>query len=219
MATKSGYQLCPNTIARIMKQIGTQVTIYSKHVSGYHSYKGKVGTVNSNLLHQKFDAKVPFSVLHTDITQVKLANHKWGYISAIIDEASREVITAVVSESANKIQLYNTLNDLKSKLPIGSKPIMHSDQGWQYQTPEYQETLANLKITPSMSRKGNCLDNAPIESFFSILKREKLNRQPIKDIEDLKRIVSTYVKWFNNKRISMNKKGLTSVECRNQVLI
>ncbi|MGE9198521.1 IS3 family transposase, partial [Lacticaseibacillus rhamnosus] len=69
---------------------------------------------------------------------------------------------------------------------------------------------------PSMSRKGNCHDNAPMESFFNLLKRERLNRQPIKDLEELKQIVDHYVTWFNHDRISLNKNGLTPIEYRNQ---
>ncbi|WZK66190.1 IS3 family transposase [Lacticaseibacillus rhamnosus] len=93
---------------------------------------------------------------------------------------------------------------------------MHSDQGWQYQTREYQSQVHAMGIVPSMSRKGNCHDNAPMESFFNLLKRERLNRQPIKDLEELKQIVDHYVTWFNHDRISLNKNGLTPIEYRNQ---
>ncbi|WP_146995646.1 DDE-type integrase/transposase/recombinase, partial [Schleiferilactobacillus harbinensis] len=93
------------------------------------------------MLHQRFDAQEPFTVLHTDVTQVKLVDHSWGYISAVIDEASREVITIIVSNSANKGQLHLTLDDLAKKLPANVTPIMHSDQGWQYQTREYQSRV------------------------------------------------------------------------------
>ncbi|OAU38404.1 integrase, partial [Lacticaseibacillus rhamnosus] len=167
----------------------------------------------------QFDAEEPFTVLHTDITQVRLLDHSWGYISAIIDEASREVITVIVRNSANKEQLHLTLDDLAKKLPTGVTPIVHSDQGWQYQTREYQSRVHAMGIIPSMSRKGNCHDNAPMESFFNLLKRERLNRQPIKDLEELKQIVNRYVTWFNHDRISLNKNGLTPIEYRNQAAV
>lgn len=218
VAQHAGYVYSPNTVNRLMKCLGLSVKIYSRHISGYHSYKGHVGTVNENLLHQTFTEQKPYKVLHTDITQVKLTNNTWGYISAVIDEASREVITSIVSPSANKAQLQLTLTDLANKLPSSSTPILHSDQGWQYQSNEYQNTLKALGIEPSMSRKGNCHDNAPIESFFSLLKRERLHRQPIQDLDHLKQIVKDYVQWYNNKRISLNKNGLTPVEYRNQVV-
>lgn len=216
MARRAGFKCSPNTVLRLMGQLDLSVTLYSRHTSGYHSYKGKVGTVNDNLLHQQFNAQKPFAVLHTDVTQVRLVDRSWGYISAIIDEASREVITIIVTNSANKEQLRLTLDDLAKKLPSGVTPIMHSDQGWQYQTREYQIRLHAMGIVPSMSRKGNCHDNAPMESFFNLLKRERLNRQPIKDIKELKQIVTHYARWFNHDRISLNKNGLTPIEYRNQ---
>jgi putative transposase len=219
MARKACFKCSPNTILRLMGQLNLSVTLYSRHTSGYHSYKGKVGTVNDNLLHQQFDAEEPFTVLHTDITQVRLLDNSWGYISAIIDEASREVITVIVRNSANKEQLHLTLDDLAKKLPTGVTPIVHSDQGWQYQTREYQSRVHAMGIIPSMSRKGNCHDNAPMESFFNLLKRERLNRQPIKDLEELKQIVNRYVTWFNHDRISLNKNGLTPIEYRNQAAV
>ncbi|AQW21457.1 hypothetical protein PL11_005675 [Lentilactobacillus curieae] len=69
-----------------------------------------------------------------------------------------------------------------------------------------------------MSRKGNCHDNAPIESFFNLLKRERLNRSKIEDLDRLEEITSQYVKWFNEDRISLNKNGLTPIEYRNQAI-
>lgn len=218
MAQRAGFKCSPNTVRRLMGQLDLSVTLYSRHVSGYHSYKGKIGTINDNLLRQQFDATEPFTVLHTDVTQVKLVDHTWGYISAIIDEASREVLTVVVSQSANKEQLHLTLDDLSKILPLGAMPIMHSDQGWQYQTREYQSRTKAMGIIPSMSRKGKCHDNAPMESFFNLLKRERLNRQPIQDLEELKTITNDYVHWFNHGRISLNKNGLTPIEYRNQAI-
>lgn len=202
-----------------MSDLGLKVVIYSKRTSVYSSYKGNVGRVAPNIVNQSFDAKSPLTVLHTDVTQVRLGNGKWGYISAITDEASREVLAAIVSASPNKTLIKDTLDELAKHLPEGYKPILHSDQGWQYQISEYQTRLKKMGIIQSMSRKGNCLDNAPIESFFSLLKRERLNRYPIKDIAVLRVMVNEYINWFNNKRISRTKKGLTPVEYRNQALI
>jgi len=166
MAKKVGYKISPNTVLKLMGELELTSTVYSRHTSGYHSYKGNVGTINDNLLKQKFNVTEPFTVLHTDVTQVKLLDHTWGYISAVMDGASREIITAIVTSHADRGQLSLTIDDLALKLPIDSMPIMHSDQGWQYQHKDYQDAMKELRITPSMSRKGNCHDNAPIESFF-----------------------------------------------------
>lgn len=202
-----------------MSAMGLKVSIYSKHTSKYSSYKGEVGKIAPNVLNQKFDAKQPLTVFHTDVTQLRLYNGNWGYISVITDEASKEVMAAVVSSSPNKAMIRDTLDAFESRLSIDSEPILHSDQGWQYQIPYYQMRLKEMGIKQSMSRKGNCHDNAPIESFFNLLKRECLNRYKINDLSQLRRMVCDYVQWFNNERISMNKNGLTPVEYRNQAMV
>lgn len=85
--------------------MGLKVSIYSKHTSKYSSYKGEVGKIAPNVLNQKFDAKQPLTVFHTDVTQLRLYNGNWGYISVITDEASKEVMAAVVSSSPNKAMI------------------------------------------------------------------------------------------------------------------
>ncbi|WP_202749096.1 DDE-type integrase/transposase/recombinase, partial [Enterococcus lactis] len=136
-----------------------------------------------NVLHQHFNETVPFKVLHTDVTQVCLADTKWAYVSAITDEASKEVLAFQVSNSPNSKLIMDTLDELTENIPEGIKPIIHSDQGWHYQLNYYTDKLSEKKFIQSMSRKGNCLDNAPIESFFHLLKTECLNGFPqCKDI-------------------------------------
>ncbi|MBA1392701.1 hypothetical protein EQ500_02250 [Lactobacillus sp. XV13L] len=149
-ALKAGFKCAPMTINKLMGELDLAVTVYSRHSSNYHSYKGQIGTVNDNLLKQQFQAIEPYNVLHTDIT-----NQHWGYISVVLDEVSREVIGAVVSQSANKQHLSDT--------------FIHSDQGRQYQTALYQQRVQAMGFTTSMSRKGNCHDNAPAD--FSPQKR------------------------------------------------
>lgn len=136
-----------------MGELNLQVTVYSRHTGRYSSFKGNVGTVNENLLKQKFDATKPYTVLHTDITQVRLTNGQWGYISEVIDEASGEVIGVVVSNSANKKQLSDTLDIFQAKIPLGSHAIIHSDQGWQYQNALYQTRIQEIGLIASMSRQ------------------------------------------------------------------
>jgi Transposase and inactivated derivatives len=218
MAEKAGYKISSNMVLRLMGELNLASTVYSHYMSGYHSYKGHTGTVNDNLLGQNFTATKPFSVMHTDVTQVKLTNNTWGYISAIMDEASREIITIIITDCADRNQLALTIDDFALKMPIDSQLIMHPDQDWQYQHKDYQNAMKELSVTPSMSRKGNCHDNAPMESFFNLMKRECLYRITIDNLEDLKQVVAKYVFWYNTKRISMNKNGLTPVEYREQAI-
>jgi putative transposase len=218
MAAKAGFHLCAETVRRLMSVQGLKVQVYSKHTSSYSSYKGKVGRIAPNIIKQVFSEVKPLTVFHTDITQIKLVNNQWGYLSCITDEASGEVVVAEVSASPGMQLIRDTLDGLASHINSESKPILHSDQGWQYQQKVYRQRLKNLNIKQSMSRKGNCHDNAPIESFFNLMKRECLNRIRIKNIEELTKIVSDYTYWFNNERISMNKNDLTPVEYRNQAI-
>lgn len=212
---KLNYPISPETVRKLMKQIGLKVRVYSKR-SHYSSYRGHRGHVAPNILKQKFNERQVYRVLHTDITQLKLDNNQFGYISAVIDEASNEVLATQVSASPNRILIEQTLQELNSRLAADSQPIIHSDQGWHYQLQYYRNELAKANLTQSMSRKGNCLDNAPIESFFNLMKRECLKRLKISSINQLREIVQEYVSWFNYERISLNKKGLTPVEYRNQ---
>ncbi|GAA2844604.1 hypothetical protein GCM10019815_04720 [Pediococcus damnosus] len=203
-----------------MDELNVQVSLYNRHRNGrYSSYKGTVGKVARNVLHQHFNETVPFKVLHTDVTQVRLADTKWAYVSAITDEASKEVLAFQVSNSPNSKLIMDTLDELTENIPEGIKPIIHSDQGWHYQLNYYTDKLSEKKFIQSMSRKGNCLDNAPIESFFHLLKTECLNGFPqCKDIGEFKEITKNYVDWFNNRRISQKTKGMTPCEYREHAL-
>ncbi|WP_019628950.1 IS3 family transposase, partial [Moritella marina] len=99
-----------------------------------------------------------------------------------------------------------------------SKPIVHSDQGWQYRHRGYQKQLAAHGLTQSMSRKGNCLDNAVAENFFGLLKTEMYHRQKFKDADELIEKLDEYIEYYNTKRIKVKLKGLTPIEYRNQAL-
>ncbi|KRM78471.1 hypothetical protein FC84_GL000913 [Lapidilactobacillus dextrinicus DSM 20335] len=115
-------------------------------------------------------------------------------------------------------QSHQTYDHRRIKKYLDAEGI-HSDQGWHYQTTDYQDKLKALNIVQSMSRKGNCLDNAPIESFFSLLKRKCLKRHKIHNLTELIHITHQYIDWFNNFRISLKTKGLTPVQYRNQTIV
>lgn len=105
----------------------------------------------------------------------------------------------------------DTLNELIMVLPEETMPTIHSDQGWHYQLEYYIDKLSENNFVQSMSRKGNCLDNAPIESFFHLYKTECLNGfPPCENIEELQEISKEYVKWCNDQRVSRKTKGCTN---------
>lgn len=201
-----------------MRKMGLKTRIYHKHTARYSSYKGAVGKKAPNILNQVFDETVPYKVLHTDVTEFKLTSGRKVYISPVIDEASLEILACAVSYSPEMKTIYAMLDELESKLPKGARPIMHSDQGFQYQNIGYQNRLREMNIIQSMSRKGNCHDNAPGETIFNLMKREKLNRLKIGSLEEMKEVLKEYIHWFNNIRRSNKLKYTTPVKYRNRVM-
>ena len=215
-----GIHLAGTTVRHLMAELGVQVEIYNRHRNGkYSSYRGHVGNVADNVLKQQFDAHQPYQVIHTDVTQVRLANQRWAYISVMTDEASKEVLAFQMSSHPNRELITNTLNELLDHLPDDVRPIIHSDQGWHYQLNYYTQKLKDYHFIQSMSRKGNCHDNAPIESFFHLYKTELLQGlPPCNNITELRKLSLTYIEHFNNERISLKTKGMTPVEYRNHAL-
>jgi len=163
-----GYTINHKTVLKLMQELGIKGKIRK---SKYKSYKGEIGKVAPNVLNRNFIALQPFEKLTTDVTEFNINDIK-VYLSPIMDLFNREIISYNISTSPNFYQTIDMLNGLFDKLPKKSTPILHSDQGWQYQMKEYQHLLKKHKIVQSMSRKGNCLDNSPMENFFGRLKVE-----------------------------------------------
>ncbi len=159
-----GFSYAPNTVRKLMRQLGLKTRVYSRRTARYSSYAGPAGVIKENILKQRFNETRPYHVLHTDITEYKLTSGKKVYISPVIDEASLEILACQVSYSPNMRLVYDMLTELKQKLPETAQPILHSDQGFQYRNNGYQARLCQMKIKQSMSRKGNCHDNAPREA-------------------------------------------------------
>ncbi|MEH5921745.1 IS3 family transposase, partial [Escherichia coli] len=110
----------------------------------------------------------------------------------------------------------NMLDQAFKKLNPHEHPVLHSDQGWQYRMRRYQNILKEHGIKQSMSRKGNCLDNAVVECFFGTLKSECFYLDEFSNISELKDAVTEYIEYYNSRRISLKLKGLTPIEYRNQ---
>lgn len=151
-----------------MKVLGLKSLIRGKK---YKSYKGSIGKITANLLDRKFKSIAPNQKWVTDITEFKVGNQKL-YLSPIIDLYNQEIISYELSERPIFNLVINMLKKAFKTLPNESKLMLHSDQGWQYQMRQYQFLLKEKGIIQSMSRKGNCLDNAIIENFFGTLKSE-----------------------------------------------
>lgn len=204
--------ICINhkTVQRLMKAIGLFCRVRMKK---YNSYKGDVGRIAPNLLERDFEAEKFNEKWVTDVTEFSLFGQKL-YLSPIMDLYNREIISYNISSSPNFAQITDMLEQAFMKIPEDTNLILHSDQGWQYQHKTYQKMLVDKGIRQSMSRKGNCLDNAVIENFFGLLKTELLYLQEFKSLEDFKQELTDYINYYNNVRIKAKFMGLSPVQYR-----
>jgi len=195
-----------------MKECGLKSVV---KVKKYRSYRGLQGKIAPNLLARDFRAESPCQKWVTDVTEFKVRGKKL-FLSPILDLYNGEIISYKLSEKATLPMVMGMLQKaIVKKFPVNGL-IIHSDQGWQYQMKVWQQALNDNNIRQSMSRKGNCLDNAVMESFFSILKSELFYLQQFTSIEELKKAIVNYIRYYNNDRIKLKLKGLSPVQYRTQ---
>ncbi|GHA41600.1 integrase [Photobacterium aphoticum] len=209
-----GIMLNHKTVQKLMMQLGLKSTVRPKK---YRSYRDQAGEAAPNVLERGFEASKPDEKWVTDVTEFKVKGQK-VYLSPVIDLFTREVVAYQLGQHADLRLVTGMLEEAISKLNLKSKPIIHSDQGWQYRHRAYQKQLNDNGLTQSMSRKGNCLDNAVAENFFALLKTEMYHNQHFEDADDLMEQIKKYIEYYNTKRIKVKLKGLTPIEYRNQAL-
>lgn len=208
---QKGMILNHKTVLKLMKSLNLRGK--QRKNGKYHSYKGEVGKVADNLLNRDFTASKPFEKLTTDVTQFNVCNDK-VYLSPVMDLYNREIIAYAISLSPNLEQIREMLQGLTDKLPSDTSPILHSDQGWQYQHSEFQRYLKEHNMIQSMSRKGNCMDNGAMENFFGRLKVEMFYGESFSSVEDFVQKLHEYIYYYNNERISLKLKGMSPVKYR-----
>ena len=198
------------TILRLIKTLGLKSII---RVKKHKSYKGEQGKIAPNILERKFKATAPNQKWATDVTEFNVSGNKL-YLSPIIDLFNQEIISYEMTERPVFNQIVVMLNKAFKKIPHNTNLVLHSDQGWQYQMKKYQVLLKEKGIIQSMSRKGNCLDNAIIENFFGILKSELFYTQKFKSLEELKKEIKQYIFYYNNERIKSNLNKMSPIKYR-----
>lgn len=162
-----GHRVNHKKVQRIMKELGLKSVVRMKK---YRSYKGTVGKIAPNVLNRNFKAEKPNEKWVTDITEFKLFGEKM-YLSPVLDLYNGEIITYTVGSRPTYLLVSEMLNKAFKRLSNEDELLLHSDQGWHYQMKQYRQALKGQAITQSMSRKGNCYDNAVMENFFGILVR------------------------------------------------
>nr|WP_124073532.1 IS3 family transposase [Klebsiella pneumoniae] len=211
---KQGLRINHKTVQRLMAELSLRSVIRAKK---YRAGKGENGEAAPNILSRNFGASKANEKWVTDVTEFPVQGKKL-YLSSVLDLFNREVIAYSLSERPVMEMVNTMLDGAFPKLRPGDAPLLHSDQGWHYRMRSYQERLKAHGMTQSMSRKGNCLDNAVMENFFGTLKSECFYLREFRSVSALRKAVEDYIHYYNNERISLKLKGLSPVEYRTQAL-
>lgn len=206
----TNYPVNHKRVYRIMKENGIQAVIRKKRKTRCYT----PSRIANNVLNREFDTNERLTKLTMDTTYIEILGiRKFIYLNAIKDISNKEIIAYEIS-LRNDSELVDKTLDKLFKLPLAKDCILHTDQGATYTRESYVKNLENHGITVSMSRRGNCWDNAPIESFFSHLKTESLYLNKVSDYETTVKAVEEYIEFYNNTRIQKKLNGLSPVEYR-----
>jgi len=213
---KRGYRYGHNRVARIMREND----IKSKVVKKFRP-KGKVikiGDAFSNVLNRRFVWDKPDQAWGTDITYIPTKSG-WVYLCVFLDLCSRIIVGWSVSENMKTDLVLNALENACARRNPGENLIIHSDQGSQFGSDDFRKYLKNHKFVQSMSRRGNCWDNACVESFFRLIKVEELNDYKFNNIDEVRYKIFGYIEYFYNRKRIHSRLGYMSPVDYEQFLI
>lgn len=213
-----GRRVSAKTVLRVMRRMGLKCPIRAANPwRRYGSYGGDTGGRVPNPLKRDFGADGPFAKLGADVAEFKVAGSK-AYLAPVYDMAGKEITAWDVSRHPDMEQRKRLLAMLGDKLPDGANPILHSDMGWQCRHPWWRKELERLNIRRSMSRKGNCLDNAATEQVFGHLKDEFYRGREFDSYERFKSELDDYIIHWNTKRRQIRLEGHAPEEYRSMSL-
>jgi putative transposase len=188
-------------VLRLMNRLGIQSIarrrkpyLKMSQLETYHRYE--------NVLNRDFSTMRPNQKWVTDITYIA-TQQGWAYLSTIKDLYGGYIVAHLMSLSNSVALVTRTLKLAYEKEKVTDGLILHSDQGQQYTSHAYYALTQQYSMTPSMSRRGNCWDNAPMENFFGHLKEEALRNIPVPTFEEAKQLVDEYIYFFNYERIQL----------------
>lgn len=213
-----GIQVNHKKVQRVMQENGLQSTAYNKKSRKYNSYKGTIGKIAPNRLHRRFNTDRPYQKLTSDVTELRWGdgsmNHR-AYLEPIYDLYNGEVISFNIDLHPTVAFAIKPLKEVLNKLPkLAYRTTIHTDQGFQYQNPQWVRELKSHHVFQSMSRKATCLDNAAMESFFHILKCETVYTHHYETYEEVKTAVTKWIHYYNNQRIKVKLGGKSPVQYR-----
>nr|WP_308438962.1 IS3 family transposase [Escherichia coli] len=208
---KRGLKFSGKTVRKLMQQLGLKSPVRLKK---YRSYREIWDSLQKISFSDSSKRKLPEKWV-TDITEFRAGGQKL-YLSPILDLFNGEIVAWETACRPTEELVKRMLNKGLESLAEGEKPLLHSDQGWHYRIKSYQSALADKGLVQSMSRKGNCLDNAVMENFFGHLKEEMYYRRDYRSVEELENAVNEYITYWNQKRIKLSLGGLSPVEYRTE---
>lgn len=207
---REGTMINHKAVQRLMRDLGLKSRVRSKK---YRAYHGEVGRAAPNVLERQFKANRPNEKWVTDVTEFNVGGQRL-YLSPILDLYNGEIVAFETARRPLFRMIDGMLRRAFSRLGPHDRPILHSDQGWQYRMPVYREALQKQAVIQSMSRRGNCLDNAAMESFFGTLKAEFYHLEQFRDLDELQAALRRYIRYYNHDRIKLKLGGLSPVEYR-----
>lgn len=214
LRAERGASIADKTVLRMMREMGIRCAIRRERpCRRYSSCRGSVGRTFGNMLGRDFSAEVPWQKMGTGVTEFR---QPWGkaYFAPVYDLCTREIVAWSTSESPNMAQQAELLDGLAARMPRGARPILHSGMGWQCQHAAWCGRLRREGIVQSMSRKGNCPDNACTEGLFGHLKDEFSRGNEWPDFGSFKADLDSYVRHWNARRRQGALGSLTPEEFR-----
>nr|WP_243721493.1 IS3 family transposase [Macrococcus bovicus] len=196
-----GHLINHKKVQRIMRKFKLKSISFTRKSRRYSSYKGMIGRIADNLVNRRFDTGIPYQKITTDTSEFKYhylnENGKVCigklYLDPFMDLFNREIISYRISGRLNSEAVLSALSEAIAVTDACEfRRTFHSDQGWAYQMGAYTRKLSDNRIFQSMSRKGNCLDNSPMESFFSVLKQEMFHGKIYESYEQLEEAIHNY---------------------------
>lgn len=202
-----GESCAENTVAKLMNAEGLRAQVGYKRRPGKHGSKPSI--IAANQLDQSFDVAFPNQVWVTDITYIR-THEGWLYLAVVIDLYARKVVGWSMHSRMHTSLVLNALLMAVWRRKPANEVMIHSDQGSQFTSQEWRDFLKDHHLEASMSRRGNCYDNAVAESFFASLKTERIRRRTYKTRQDARQDVFDYIELFYNPKRRHAKNGMLS---------
>jgi putative transposase len=197
---QKGVFLNHKTVLRLMNKLNIRSVARKRKV--FRMAKAEIYHPYDNLLNRQFRASQPNQKWVTDITYIATRGG-WAYLSTIKDLFDGFIVSHQLARVNSLELVLGTLQQAKQREQITAELILHSDRGYQYTSHSYAALIHDYAMTPSMSRPGNCWDNAPMENFFGHLKEEALRQFPIPSFQEARQIIDDYIHFYNYERIQL----------------